>query len=133
MVVLIYGDNKPDLGQAAYEKLGMPGIYDAAADPAVRYSGNYYIWANDAAASKLGKKFSGSAPEVSMNYLMQEVFALCGYKGSVFNQISAEFRQSFNIITPERMDLLSAGSGLIRSADLTLDQQTVYYLSLIHI
>ena len=127
VVVLIYGDNKPDLGQAAYEKLGMPGIYDEAADPAVRYSGNYYIWANDAAAGKLGKQFSGSAPEISMNYLMQEVFARCGYKGSVFSQISAEFRQSFNIITPERMDLLSTGSGLIRSGDLTLDQQTVYY------
>ena len=127
VVVLIYGDNRPDLGEAVYEKLGYSNVYGVDADPAERYSGSYYIWANDAAVKKLGKKFTGSAPELSLNYLMQEVFARCGYTGSVFTQVSAGLRESFNVITPESLDLFASGGALYGSTDLSLDQQTAYF------
>ncbi len=126
VVVLIYGDNMPDLGADAYAALGCE-------DPALgtsadfKYGTGYYIWANSAAKEKLGNGFAGTGPMVSLNFLMGRVFELCGWEGSAFMKVSGQAAAVIPVITSERIGLYSTGGKLVGADSLTLDQQTVLF------
>ena len=127
VVVLICSDNMPDLGAENYYLLGLPDPYAKDAAFYDRYYVDYYIWANDAAKSLFGNKFSGAGPTISMNYVMQELFARCGYTGSVFMQLSQQIRKEFLFITPERMGFYGDAGKILYAKDLSLAQQTKLY------
>lgn len=125
-VAVIYGDNRPDLGGAAYAALGI----DSPSGAGIReadLSANYYIWANSAAKAKLGGEFTGVGPKLSLNFLMGKVFSLCGWEGSAFMKVSGQAASVLPVITSERIGLFSTGGALVPAGKLTLDQQTVLY------
>ena len=127
VVVLISSDNMPDLGAENYYLLGLPDPYAQDAAFYDKYYVDYYIWANDAAKSQFGNKFSGVGPTISMNFIMQELFARCGYTGSVFMQLSQQIRKEFLFITPERMGFYGNEGQILYAKDLSFDQQTALY------
>ena len=101
VVVVFYGDHKPWLGDAnsAYKELGVDldtaeekGLFD-------KYSTQYVIWANDAAKQVTGNDFTGQGPDLSPNYLMNEIFDLCGLKGSAYMQATEDLRRTLPVVT----------------------------------
>lgn len=101
MVVVIYGDHKPWLGDnnSVYEELGIDldtseetGLYN-------KYSTQYVIWATSSAKKALGKTFTGKGPDLSSNYLMNEVFRQCGWTGNAWMQATSQIRKTLPLIT----------------------------------
>ena len=125
-VVLIYGDNMPDLGAEAYAALGLADpASGASAD--LKYGTSYFIWASSAAKDRLGSDFSGTGPKLSLNSLMGRVFSLCGWEGSAFMKISGKTASVLPVITPEAIGLYGTGGSLVGVSSLSLDQQTELY------
>ncbi|MEG0780391.1 MAG: LTA synthase family protein, partial [Oscillospiraceae bacterium] len=101
VVVVAYGDHKPWLGDgnSAWNELGVN--LDTATEDGFRnyYSTRYLIWANDAAKAALGNDFVGEGEELSSNFLMNEVFELCGWTGNAYLQATNDIRPSLPVIT----------------------------------
>lgn len=100
VVVLIYGDHKPWLGNAnsVYHELGInidmsteEGIYNY-------YSTPYIIWANDAAKQVLGNSFTGEGGTVSPGFLMGVLFDLCSWEGEGYMQALRALQTQIDII-----------------------------------
>lgn len=92
VVVVIYGDHKPWLGnyESVYRELGISmdtttgtGLYNM-------YSTPYIIWANEAAKATLGTEFSGEGGDISPCFLMNNLFAVCGWGGDEYMKLSNE-------------------------------------------
>jgi hypothetical protein len=89
VIVVIYGDHMPWLG-------GFGGATDAYADLGIDVSSNpdggfynmyqtpYVIWANDAAKAALGSDFTGDGGSFSPCFLMNRIFAACGWGGDEY-------------------------------------------------
>lgn len=88
VVLLVFGDHKPWLGDAnsVYNELGIN--IDISTDEGFMnyYSTPYFIWANDAAKQVLGCDFSGEGPTIGAYFLMNELFKLCSWDGPAFMQ-----------------------------------------------
>ena len=101
VAVVIYGDHRPWLGDgnSAYMELGVDidtsgtwGLYN-------KYSTDYVIWANDAAKAVTGGSFTGQGQDLSPNFLMNQLFSLCGWEGNAYMQATEEIRQRMPVIT----------------------------------
>lgn len=101
VAVVIYGDHRPWLGygNSAYNELGVDidtsgvtGLYN-------KYSTDYVIWANDAAKRVTGNRFTGRGPDLSPNFLMNELFSLCGWTGNAYMQFTDAVRETLPVIT----------------------------------
>ena len=101
VVMVIYGDHKPWLGDgnSVYSELGID--LDVSGEESLfhMYGTEYLIWANDAAKAALGGGFTGEGPDLSPNYLMNEVFDLCGWTGSAWMQATEETRRTLPVVT----------------------------------
>ena len=100
VVVLIYGDHKPWLGnyESVYKELGinldvttMEGLFNM-------YSTPYIIWANEAAKEELDNDFSGDGGYFSPCFLMNRLFALCDWSGDDFMKLSNRVFESIPVI-----------------------------------
>jgi len=100
VVVVIYGDHKPWLGNnnSAYSELDInidkateEGYYNYFAVP-------YIIWANDAAKRTLENDFKGDGGIFSPCFLMGEVFRLCSWEGEGYMQALRELKAYVDII-----------------------------------
>ena len=94
VVLVLFGDHKPwgGNGNTCYTELGCTfdlttaqGFYDYFATP-------YLIWANSAAKEALGSDVTGDGGDFSPCFLMEEVFAQCGWEGPGFMQLAREMR-----------------------------------------
>lgn len=101
VVVVVYGDHKPWLGDGntAYEELGISldtsteeGFYNY-------YATRYLIWANDAAKKTLGRDLTGKGDTVSACFLMNAVFDALGWTGSPYMQATNEVHRTLPVIT----------------------------------
>ena len=101
VVVVGFGDHMPWLGygNSAYQELGVN--FDTATKEGFYnyYATRYFIWANDAAKEVLGNDFTGEGPDVSSCFLMNELFAQCGWEGSAYLQATNEVRQELPVLT----------------------------------
>lgn len=100
VVVVFWGDHNPWLGDSGcvYTDLGVnldtqteEGFYNY-------YSTRYVMWANEAAKQVLGNDFQGEGPDLSSNYLMNELFRQLGWKGNAYMQLTEEIRQTLPIV-----------------------------------
>lgn len=101
-VILLFGDHKPWLGDSnsVYNEL-LINLDTSTKDGFLNYySTDYFIIANDAAKKILGNEFKGNGPSISPNFLMNEVFRLCSWKGNSFMQFSDRTREILPVINP---------------------------------
>ena len=89
-MLVLFGDHNPWMGDgnSVYTALGID--FDLGTEAGFRdyYSTRYIIWANDAAKAALGSDFSGEGPEIGPYFLMNELFALCGWDGPAYLQLA---------------------------------------------
>ncbi len=101
VVLLLFGDHMPWLGYAnsVYQEFSVD--FDLASEQGLKnyYGTRYLIWANDAAKAQLGEDFVGEGPTLSSNFLLGEVFALCGIQGPAFMQYADQIRQTLPVLT----------------------------------
>jgi len=101
VVVVIYGDHRPWLGNgsSAYHELGVDLDISGDAGLYNKYSTDYVVWANDAAKRATGGGFVGHGPDLSPNFLMNEVFSLCGWTGNAYMQAADAIRETLPVVT----------------------------------
>ena len=100
VVMLVYGDHKPWLGDgnSVYHELGVDLKLTEETGFINYYSTTYLIWANDAARALLGSDLSGEGPTVSPGYLMKVLFDQLGWPGDRYMQLSAQTWQRLPVI-----------------------------------
>ncbi len=89
LVVVVFGDHKPALGEGAvsiYHELGINLALSTPDGYRNYYETPYFIWANDKAKEVLGKDFQGYGGDVAPAFLMNKVFEACGIQGPPFMQ-----------------------------------------------
>ncbi len=100
VVVLLFGDHKPGLGDmnVVYDDLGIN--LDTSTDDGFinYYSTEYVIWANPKAKEVLGSDFRGEQETISVNFLMNKLFEVCSWKGNAFMQYTDKVRETLPII-----------------------------------
>lgn len=92
VVIVVFGDHNPWLGDgnSVYEAIGLNLDFSTEEGFYNYYSTRYLIWANDAAKAALGRDFMGEGPTISPNFLMNEVFRVCGWEGPDFMQATQQ-------------------------------------------
>lgn len=92
VVLLLYGDHKPWMGNNGAIYKGMGISLDTSTEEGFRnyYETWYMIWGNQAAKDLLDEDFQGQGPELSPCFLMNEVFELIGWEGSAYMQAQRE-------------------------------------------
>ena len=100
VILVLFGDHDPWLGDGnwVYHDLGInldlsteEGFYNY-------YATRYIIWANDAAKEALGRDLTGEGPAISPNYLMTELFDLCGWEGPAYMQATRPAKEAVPVI-----------------------------------
>ena len=100
VVVVLFGDHKPWLGDGSYvySELGINLSLAEAEGFYNHYSTPYIIWANDAAKDVTGSDFQGDGVDVSPNFLMNLLFEECGWKGSSFFKATEDLFETLDIV-----------------------------------
>lgn len=92
VILILFGDHMPWMGDgnSVYEAMGLNLDLSSPEGFFNYYATRYLIWANDAAKEVLGADFTGEGPALSPNFLMNEVFRLCGWEGPAFMQATQQ-------------------------------------------
>lgn len=121
VVLVFFGDHKPWLGNAdsVYHALGI-NIDCSTEEGFLNYYGTrYLILANDAAKRVTGGSFAGEGETISVSFLMNKVFELCGYSGSAYMQ--------FTTAQMHKTPILHRSAALRSDAYRLYDDVTYYY------
>lgn len=121
LVLVFFGDHKPWMGNggSVYSAYGIN--MDISTEEGFRnyYGTRYLILANDAAKAVTGNDFMGEGETVSVPFLMNKVFELCGYKGSAYMQYTSDLMRVYPVI--HRTDAYA------ESEKQTFDRVSYYY------
>ena len=100
VVLALFGDHNPWLGDGnwVYHNLGIDLDLSSEEGFANYYGTRYLIWANDAAKEALGADLTGEGPAISPNYLMTQLFDLCGWTGPAYMQATREVKERVSVI-----------------------------------
>ena len=100
VVLLLFGDHMPWMGDgnSVYEAMGLNLDLSTQEGFFNYYGTRYLIWANDAAKEVLGQDFTGEGPALSPNFLMNQVFRLCGWEGPPFMQATQQVMDRVPVI-----------------------------------
>ncbi len=125
VVLVIFGDHNPWLGDnsSVYKELGIDLDWSDKASFMNYYATRYLIWANDAAKRVLGNDFTGSGPDLSPNFLMNQVFALCGFTGDAYMQYTTHLMQSLPVRTSLGISYAAPGVTLSPEEQAALVQE----------
>ena len=109
LVLVFFGDHKPwmGVGNSTYNAYGIPLDLSTEAGFLNYYSTEYLILANDAAKVLTGSDFRGEGETLSVSFLMNKVFELCGYKGNAYMQCTSDILKKEPVI--HRTDSLTDG------------------------
>lgn len=112
VVVVFYGDHMPWMGDnnSIYNLLGVSLDTSTMEGFMNYYSTRYLIWANDAAKAVLENDFLGKGPDLSPNFLMDEVFRLCGWEGPAYMQASRDFMEKVSVVNTDSGLFLEDGA-----------------------
>ncbi len=111
VVILLFGDHNPWLGDgnSAYTELGIDLDTSQKQGFLNYYGTRYLIWANESAKKVLGNDFVGDGPMLSPNYLMGELFTLCGWEGDEYMQYARDLQKEFPVIEDTGMCINKEG------------------------
>lgn len=100
VVLILFGDHDPWLGDGnrLYHDLGIDLDLDGETGFYNYYATRYIIWANDAAKEVLGRDLTGEGPTLSPNFLMTELFDLCGWEGPAYMQATRAVKEQVPVI-----------------------------------
>lgn len=100
VVIVLFGDHNPWMGDgnSIYHLLGIDLDLSTKEGFLNYYATRYLIWANDAAREALGNDFRGEGPDLSPNFLMNEVFKLCGWEGPAYLQATNAVAEQVPVI-----------------------------------
>ncbi len=100
LVLVFFGDHKPWMGNngVAYGSYGINIDTSTEEGFLNYYSTRYLILANDAAKEVTGNDFVGEGETISVSFLMNKVFELCGYKGSEYMQFTSDIMKEEPVI-----------------------------------
>lgn len=100
VIIVLFGDHNPWLGDgnSVYKELEIDLTTSEKSGFYNYYGTRYLIWANDAAKQLLDNDFTGVGPDISPNFLMNEVFALCGWQGDSYMQFTTEVMEKIPVI-----------------------------------
>lgn len=109
LVLVFFGDHKPWLGNngSVYSAYGINIDTSTEEGFLNYYSTRYLILANDAAKEICNNDFTGEGETISVSFLMNKVFALCGYKGDAYMQLTRDIASRTPII--HRTDAMTEG------------------------
>lgn len=118
VVVVLFGDHNPWMGDgnSIYHLLGIDLDLSTKEGFLNYYSTRYLIWANDAAKQTLGNNFVGEGPDLGPYFLMNQVFALCGWDGPAYLQAVSQ--------VSEQVPVINTPTGLYLENDLLTDTLT---------
>lgn len=121
LVLVFFGDHKPwmDNGGRVLTSYGISLDLDTEDGFENYYGTRYLILANDAAKEVCGNDFKGEGETISVSFLMNKVFELCGYSGSAYMQFTSDIAENTPVI--HRSDDLSEGDRQ------TFDHVSYYY------
>ena len=121
LVIVLFGDHKPWMGNngSVYEAYGINIDTSTEEGFLNYYSTRYLIIANDAAKEVCQNDFLGKGEPLSVSFLMNKVFELCGYKGDSYMQLASEIMNRKSVI--HRADNFDSGDNLL------YDQISYYY------
>ena len=100
LVLVFFGDHKPWLGNNG-KVYGSYGInIDTSTEEGFLgyYSTRYLIIANDAAKALTGNDFQGEGETISVSFLMNKVFELCGYSGNEYMQFTSDIMKEESVV-----------------------------------
>ncbi len=94
VIFVAFGDHLPWLGDdnSVYTETGMNIDEGTTEGYLNHYSTPYFIWANEAAKQVLNNEFVGDGGTLSPNFLMNELFDLCGWTGNAYMQYTQTVR-----------------------------------------
>ena len=100
LVLVFFGDHKPWLGNngSSYESFGINIDTSTREGFLNYYSTRYLILANDAAKEVTGNPFRGRGQTMSVSFLMNKVFELCGYSGSEYMQFTSDIMKEGRVV-----------------------------------
>lgn len=99
VVVVLFGDHKPWLGQddKGYELMGIDISFDSAEGFLNYYQTPYIIWGNDAAKKVIGNDLVGVKEDISPNFLMAEVFKALDWEGNEYMQYIKDTMNHYDV------------------------------------
>lgn len=123
IVLVVYSDHLPWMGDGNifYEEMGVDVDITQRESFRTRYETEYLIWANDAAKKQLGNDFLGNGPTVSPHYLMNLVFAQCGWEGPAYLQAMGDLMEVLPVVTSN--DFLMVDGKLLTEDELDQTQR----------
>lgn len=100
VVVLLFGDHCPNIGDSSYVSSGLGVNMDSSSYEGFlnMFTTEYLIWGNDAARAVLGSELRGEGPMVSPCFLMNLLFDRLGWEGSAFMQFTRETQELLPVI-----------------------------------
>lgn len=127
VVVLLYGDHKPWLGdyKSCYGELGIDLDISTLQGLTNYYGTEYVIWANEAAKAVLGDEFRGEGPTVGATFLMNELFAKLGWKGDAHMQMMEDLRDELQTVSS--VGYYIRNGRLLFDEDLTQQQKKLLH------
>lgn len=100
VVVILFGDHLPWLGDGAYVYDEIGANIDRSTDEGFfnYYSTPYVIWANDKAKEVTGGSFTGDGGDFSPCFLMNRLFEECGYGGTAYMKAGNQLRETVSVV-----------------------------------
>lgn len=100
VVLLFFGDHNPYLGDKniGYNMLDININLDTAEGFYNYYSVPYLIWGNPEAEKVLGHSIKGIGPDISVNFLMNELFSCLGLGGNEYLNATSEIVDNIQVI-----------------------------------
>lgn len=100
VVLVLFGDHKPWLGNGAYvyDELGLEIDISDEETALNYYATQYLIWANSAARELIGDDFIGEGDLIATNFLMNQVFEVCQFDPPPYMAAINEVMETFSVI-----------------------------------
>ncbi|MEG2908340.1 MAG: LTA synthase family protein [Erysipelotrichaceae bacterium] len=100
VVIVLFGDHNPSLGDenSCYNMLDINLDLSDIEGFENYYSTPYLIWGNQAAKRIVDSEIKGNGPNISPNFLMNELFNCLNYQGSNFMQVSQNLEKNVDVV-----------------------------------
>ncbi len=98
IVLILFGDHMPGLGDAVYQMLGINMDVTTQEGAQNFYYTPYVFYANESAKAALDKSFVGTGETISPMFLMNELFDYIGIKGPAYLNYMSDVKKEYDVV-----------------------------------